>query len=183
MIRKMKNGVIQMGLALGLMLLAGGSALAQNVTYNFMPGTDFSKYHTYKWVTESNTHPNQIVEQQIKDAIDQQLATKGLTKTDGETADLLVGYQVSVNQERQWNAYGGGMGWRFGGGMATATSSTIQVGTLVLDIYEPSSKQLVWRGQATKTLSPSSNPEKNQQNLNRAMARLLKNFPPPPPKK
>jgi hypothetical protein len=183
MIRKMKNGVIQMGLALGLMLLAGGSALAQNVTYNFMPGTDFSKYHTYKWITESNTHPNQIVEQQIKDAIDQQLATKGLTKTDGETADLFVGYQVSVNQERQWNAYGGGMGWRFGGGMATATSSTIQVGTLVLDIYEPSSKQLVWRGQATKTLSPSSNPEKNQQNLNRAMARLLKNFPPPPPKK
>ena len=23
---------------------------AQQVTYNFMPGTDFSKYHTYKWV-------------------------------------------------------------------------------------------------------------------------------------
>jgi hypothetical protein len=183
MIRNLKSGVIQMGVVVGLMLLACGSASAQNVTYNFMPGTDFSKYHTYKWVTESNTHPNQIVDQQIKDAIDQQLAAKGLTKTDGETAELFVGYQVSVNQERQWNAYGGGMGWRFGGGMATATSSTIQVGTLVLDIYDPSSKQLVWRGQATKTLNPSSNPEKNQKNLNSAMARLLKNFPPPPPKK
>lgn len=182
MICRLKSGVVQFGLALGLMLLLCGSTSAQDVTYNYMPGTDFSKYHTYKWISESNMHPNQIVDQQIKQAIDQQLAAKGLTKTDGETADLYVGYQVSIDQERQWNAYGGGMGWRFGGGMATATSSTIQVGTLVLDIYEPGSKQLVWRGQATKTLNPSKNPEKNQENLNKAMAKLLKNFPPPPKK-
>jgi Domain of unknown function (DUF4136) len=173
----------QLGLAIGLMLLGCGAALAQDVTYNFMPGTDFAKYHTYKWVPESNTHPNQIVDQQIKQAIDQQLAGKGFTKTDGENADLYVGYQVSVDNERQWNAYGGGMGWRFGGGMTTATSTTIQVGTLVLDVYDPTAKALIWRGQATKTLNPSKDPAKNQENINKAMAKLLKNFPPPPPKK
>jgi hypothetical protein len=183
MICKSKSGVVQLGLVLGLMLLAGGAALAQDVKYNFMPGTNFSKYKTYKWVSESNIHPNQIVDQQIKESVDQQLAAKGFTKIDGEKADLNVGYQVSVDQEKQWNAYGGGMGWRFGGGMETATSSTIQVGTLVLDVYDPAVKQLVWRGQATKTLNPSKNPEKNQENLNKAMAKLLKDFPPPPPKK
>ncbi len=183
MICKSKSGLVQLGLMLGLMLLACGSTLAQDVKYNFMPGTDFSKYHTYKWVSESNVHPDQIIDQQIKSAIDQQLAGKGLAKTDAETADLFVGYQVSVDQEKQWNAYGGGMGWRFGGGMATATSSTIQVGTLVVDLYDPATKQLIWRGQATKTLNPSKNPEKNQQNLNKAVTKLLKNYPPPPPKK
>lgn len=183
MICKSKSGVVYLGLVLGLMLLTGGSTLAQDVKYNFMPGTDFSKYKTYKWVAESNTHPNQIVDQQIKESVDQQLAAKGFTKIDGEKADLNVGYQVSVDQEKQWNAYGGGMGWRFGGGMETVTSSTIQVGTLVLDVYDPAVKQLIWRGQATKTLNPSKNPEKNEENLNKAMAKLLKNFPPPPPKK
>lgn len=182
MTRRSKNGV-RFGLVLGLWLIACGATLAQDIKYNFMPGTDFSKYKTYQWISESNPHPNQIIDQQIKEAVDQQLAAKGLTKVDGEKADLNVGYQVSIDQERQWNAYGGGMGWRFGGGMATATSSTIQVGTLVLDVYDPAAKELIWRGQATKTLNPSSNPEKNQHNLNGAMAKLLKNFPPPPPKK
>jgi len=69
-------------------------------------------------------------------------------------------------------------GVRFGG-MGSATSSTISNGSLVVDIYDPTTKQLVWTGTATKTLDPSSNQEKNQKNLDKAMAKLLKNYPPP----
>jgi hypothetical protein len=39
-------------------------------------------------------------------------------KTDSDKADLYVEYQIATDQERQWNAYGTGGGWRFGGGMA-----------------------------------------------------------------
>jgi hypothetical protein len=160
-----------------LALVFSAGCLAQDVTYNFMPGTDFSKYHSYKWVTiEGGAHPNQIMNQEIMQAIDSQLAAKGMTKTDSDKADLYVGYQVAVDQEKQWNAWGTGRG--FGGGMGSATSSTISNGTLVLDMYDPGSKQLVWTGRATKTLDPSSNQEKNMKNLNKAMAKLLKNYPP-----
>ena len=173
-----KSGLIHLGLSLGLMLLAGGSTPAQDVSTNVMPGTDFSKYHTYKWVLITGaTTPNQIVDAQIKSSIDSQLAAKGLTKTDDDKADLFIGYQVSIDQEKQWNAYGTG-GLRWGGGMGTATSSIISIGTLVLDMYDPATKQLVWTGRATKTLDPGNNQEKRQKNLNNAMAKLLKNFPP-----
>jgi hypothetical protein len=47
---KAKTGIIQFVLLGGLMMLTCESALAQEVPYNFMPGTDFSKYHTYKWI-------------------------------------------------------------------------------------------------------------------------------------
>jgi len=151
--------------------------LAQDVTVNSMPGANFAKYHTYKWVSvEGGAHPNQIVDQEIKQSIDAQMASKGLMKTDAENADLYLAYQVAVDQEKQWNAFGMGRG--FGGGMGQATSSTISNGTLVLDMYDPASKQLVWQGRATKTLDPSSNQEKNEKNLNKAMAKLLKKFPP-----
>lgn len=154
------------------------TALAQDVRTNVMPGTNFTKFHSYKWVNiEGSAHPNQIVDQEIKQAVDSQLASKGLTKTDADQADLYVGYQVAVNQEKQWNGYGMGGGVRWGG-MSTATSSTISNGTLVVDMYDPSSKQLVWTGAATKTLDPKSNPEKNQKNLDKAVSKLLKNFPP-----
>jgi len=175
----MRKGMRVSLAALGTALLAGTLALAQDVKFNAMPGTDFSKFHTYKWVAiEGGSHPNQIMDAEIKQAVDGQLTSKGLTKTDSDKADLLVGYQIAVDQEKQWNAYGMGGGVRFGG-MANATSSTINVGTLVLDMYDPGTKQLVWTGNATKTIDPSSNQQKNQKNLNKAMQKLLKNYPPP----
>jgi hypothetical protein len=162
---------------LGFLFVSTGRLSAQDVRYNFMPGPDFSKFHTYKWVDiEGGMHPNQIVDAEIKQAVDSQLASKGMTKTEHDKAGLYVGYQTAVNQEKQWNAWGTGRG--FGGGMGSATSSTISIGTLVLDMYDPATKQLVWTGRAEKTLDPSSNQEKNTKTLNKAMAKLLKNYPP-----
>lgn len=160
------------------LLLSVASLVAQDVKTNSMPGTDFSKYHTYKWVAvQGGSHPNQIIDAEIKQSVDSQLSTKGLTKTDSDKADLYVAYQTAVDQEKQWNGYGMGGGVRWGG-TATATSSTISVGALVIDMYDPATKQLVWQGTATKTLDPSSNQQKNQKNLDKAMAKLLKNYPP-----
>jgi hypothetical protein len=165
-----------MGLALAS---AASGALAQDVTTNAMPGVDFSKFHSYKWVKIQNVqYPNQILDTQIMTSIDSQLASKGLTKKDDDTADLFVGYQVSVQQQTQWNAYSSGGGYYWGGGFASAEETRINVGTLVLDMYDRSTRDLVWTGRATKTLNPGKNEEKNQKNLNKAMAKLLKNFPP-----
>jgi hypothetical protein len=177
MLQKTQRLIVALGIGFALALAASAVA-AQDVKVNSMPGVDFSKFHTYKWVPiEGASHPNQIVDQEIKQSIDSQLTTKGLTKTDSDKADLYVGYQTAVDQEKQWNAYGMGGRWA-GGGMATATQSTISVGAIVLDMYDPSTKQLVWTGTASKTLDPSSNEQKNLERLNKAMAKLLKNYPP-----
>jgi len=161
-----------------VILVVGATISAQEVRSNYMPGTDFSKFHTYKWITiQGGEHPNQIEDAEIKEAVDSQLAARGLTKTDSDDADLYVGYQVAINQQQQWTAFGMGGGWRFGG-MGTATSSTIDTGTIVIDMYDQAGKQLVWSGRATKTLDPSKSQEKNQKDLDKAMEKLLKDFPP-----
>jgi hypothetical protein len=179
MLQGMRSSLAKIGTCVALAMLVCTMTPAQDVTSNSMPGVDFSKYHTYKWVPiEGAVQPNQIVDAQIKQSVDSQLATKGLTKTDGEKADLLIGYQVSIDQEKQWNAYGTGGGLRWGGGMASAQQSTISTGTLVLDMYDPSNKQLVWTGRVSKTLDPSANEGKKQKNLDKAMQKLLKNYPP-----
>lgn len=173
-----KSTIGQVLIVLALMLVAGSGVHGQQVHYNYMPGTDFSKYHTYKWVDiPSNVHPNQIISQEIKDAVNNTLAAKGFTLATGDKADLYVGYQCSVDQERQWNAWG--MGGRLMGGMGEATSSTISNGTLAVDFYDPTSQQLIWRGSAEQTLNPSGNQQKDMNKLNKGVAKLLKNFPPP----
>ena len=47
-------------------------------------------------------------------------------------------------------------------------------------MYATSPKTLVWRGTATKTLDTKAKPEKQEKNLQKAMAKLLKNYPPTP---
>lgn len=192
-----KNSVIVMAAA--VLLLLSASARAQDVRYNFMAGTDFSKYKTYKWVRIPKAeYPNQILDEQIMQSIDAQLALKGLTKTESDNPDLYVGYQAAVTQEQQWNSYssdmGGGWGYGrwggwggyggyggYGGGTSTTTttSSTINIGTINLDIYDVASKNQIWRGAASKTLGSGKDPKKVQKNLNKAMAKMLKNYPPP----
>jgi hypothetical protein len=110
------------------------------------------------------------------------------TKVDAGKADLLVSYQIALTQEKQWNASGwgsgigpawGGLGpWGMGSLSATANSSTINVGTLVVGIYDPAATQLIWMGAATKTVDPGKNQEKNRKNLDKATEKLLKDFPP-----
>ena len=152
MIRQMA-GITALALA-GVLVLGAGIVLAQDVKTNYVPGTDFSKYKTYKWVAiEGAQYPDQIVDGQIKMAVDTALAGKGLTKAAGETADMFIGYQIAVDQERQWNAYGGG-GLRWGGGMGTATSSTIKIGTLALDVYDPAAKSLTLEGRGNQDPQP-----------------------------
>lgn len=104
------------------------------------------------------------------------------TTNSAPKSDLLIAYHVAINRETQWNAFGSGFDrfgpWGLGTGTATATSSTIEVGTLVLNMYDPAAKKLVWAGTATKTISLSKKQEKNHKNLYNAMQKLLKDFPP-----
>jgi Domain of unknown function (DUF4136) len=175
-VRVGQNGkLFSSALVVALLLVTAGTLTAQDVRYNFMPRTDFSKYRTYKWVNIGGAHPDQIMDAEIKQPVDSQLASKGMTKTDSDKADLYIGYQTAVDQEIQWDAWGTRA---FGSGMGSWTSSPINVGTLVLDMYDPGTKQLVWTGRATKKIDPSSNHEKNMKNLDKAMAKLLKNYPP-----
>jgi hypothetical protein len=157
-----------------------------------MPGTDFSKYHTYAWVDDVKGvpriggQPDQILDTQVKQAVDAQMAAKGFSKVvDGGKADLVLGYQLAISQEKQINGLGngwGGMGgWGpWGGGLNSfsANTSTINIGTFVLGIYDSAAKKLIWIGAAQHAIEPSKNQEKNQQRLDKGAQKLLKDFPP-----
>jgi hypothetical protein len=164
-------------------------ASAQDVSYNFDQKADFATFKTYKWMTAKDAEqPDPLVAKQITEAIEKQLATKGLSKTDGDKADLYVVYQAGVTKEKEvtsfTSGYAMGPGWGgryyggYGGGTTTATSATIYIGALAVDLYDVATKQLVWRGLASKQLDMKASPEKRQKNLDKGMAKLLKNYPP-----
>lgn len=173
-----------------LAFVACSVTFAEDVRTNYMPGTDFSKYHIYAWVDEVQGvpsiggHPDQILDTQVKQAIDLQTAAKGLTKvTDGGKPDLFLGYQLMIDREKEMNGFGSSWGgWGPWGGSSfdsfSANTSTINVGTFAIGMYDPAAKKLVWIGGAQHAIEPSKKPEKNQEKLNKRAQKLLKDFPP-----
>ena len=181
---------IRLGVALCLLAMVG---FAQDVRYNYAAGQEFSKYKTYKWVRVKGADQlNQMADEQLRAAVDAELGTKGLTKTEGENADLFLAYQVALNQEKEFSSFssgwgygpGWGGGWYGGGGMTTTSgqTSTIQIGQVDLDMYDATNQKLVWRGTVSKSLDTKAKPEKRQKNLAKAFKKLLKNYPPQPKK-
>ena len=190
-----QNGVSRFAPVLLLALIACTASYAQDVRTNYMPGTDFSKYHTYAWVSQVQgvptvgVRPDQILDAQVKQAIDSQMAAKGFTEVqDSGKADLLLGYQLAIDQEKQINGFGdswggwGGWGpWGPGGntfGTFSANTSSNYIGTFVVGMYDPAAKKLIWIGAAQHAIEPSKKQEKNQERLNKGAQKLLKDFPP-----
>lgn len=177
-----------------VLLIGLGTAFAQDVRYNFDKDTDFAKFKTYKWVAiKDAAMVSDLVDKQIKSAVDTVLASKGLSKVEEDNADLYIGYQPAVGSEKQFNSYstgwgygpGWGGGW-YGGAGSTSTygsTETIYKGQLALDMYNSAGHDLVWRGVVSKTIDPKAKPEKQQKNLAKAVRKLLKDYPPPAKKK
>jgi hypothetical protein len=93
---------------------------------------------------------------------------------------------VSVDKKKELNGYTtgmggyGGYGWGWGGGMTTTNMRVNEIleGTLIIDIASASKKALVWRGVGVKELDTGAKPDKRDKNINKAVEKILKNYPP-----
>jgi hypothetical protein len=165
-------------IALTLQCLLCGVALAQSVDTSYVPGVNFSKYRTYRWVEIKGQIPDPTLDAQIKQSFDSQLAAKGLTKAD-EAADLYIDYQAAVRKTEKWEVYEDWTQPSFPDQrLPQRRKVTIDVGTLVVDMYDTAEKELIWSGSVTKTIDLNSSPGDRQKNLDRAATKLLTNFPP-----
>ena len=156
-----------------------GAAFAQQVKTDFDHQANFSQYKTYSW--QEIKPANSLWDARIKSAVDAQLAAKGWTQVDSGGDVAIVAIKTTQTQrtlQTFYDGFGGGWGWRgFGGfGDATTTEQDYKEGTLVVDLYDAKTKQLIWRGSAEDTLSDKA--EKNEKNLDKGVAKMFKAFPP-----
>ena len=157
-----------------------GAAWGQQVKTDFDHQANFSQYKTYSW--QEIKAADSLWNARIKTAVDAQLAAKGWTPVDsgGDVAIVAIATtQTERTLQTFYDGMGGGWRWRgFGGGMgeSTTTEQDYKEGTLLVDIYDAKTKQLIWRGSAEDSLSNKA--EKNEKNLDKGVAKMFKKFPP-----
>jgi len=170
----MKTGIAHYA---ALICLLAAGALAQSVYVDYNHDVDFSKFKTYAWGQGANPNAIQdsILMQSAQQAINSQLGMKGLQMVqESQNPDLVVVASSGMKQQTSYNAWGTG-GWRFGGGMASVTPETSEVGTLVVDIYDAQGKKMIWRGISQGTLSNKGS--KNEKEMNKAIEKMFKKYP------
>jgi hypothetical protein len=156
------------------LLLLPLTALAQTVTTDNDPKAPFATYKAYAWA-QGTAAQNPLNETRIHDGVDARMVAAGF-KLVNDNADVNVASHAVAQEKKELNAMGMGGGLRFGGGMATAKVDTYVVGSLVVDLYDGKTKQLVWRGAATDTMSDK--PEKNAEMIGKALDKMFKAYPP-----
>jgi len=155
------------------------AAFAQHVQTDFDHQANFNQYKTYSW--EEIKPANSLWDARIQSAVDAQLAAKGWTKVASGGDVAVVAIKTTQTQrtlQTFYDGFGGGWRWRgFGGiGEATTTEQDYKEGTLVVDLYDGKTKQLIWRGSAEDTVSDKE--AKNEKNLDKGVAKMFKKFPP-----
>jgi Domain of unknown function (DUF4136) len=160
-------------------------ALAQDVKVDYDKAFAFADVKTYS-IKIGTTWGNDLSERRVLTEFDSEIASKGWKKVNDDSADVQVILHGATSTKRNASTFYSGMGgygYRgFGGGMATAQTvvNEYTVGTLVVDMFDSKTKNLVFRGTAEDEIS--DNPEKNAKRLEKASTKLFKNFPPVPKK-
>jgi hypothetical protein len=144
--RRFSSGMKQALLILVLGLLSTSGAWAQKVTVEFDRTVDFSKYKTFAiregQLNSKNPALNsELFKKQIEGDIAHDLTAKGLTQVSGQS-DLNVRYTFGQARKVEVETYPAG--WY---GLGTrAVRVPYAEGTLVIDLRDPTTRALVWRG-------------------------------------
>lgn len=167
-------------IGLVVVLLFSTAAIA-SVNVDFDESVNFAKYKTYAW-RAGTPSKDPLMQKRIQTAVEDELNGKGLSRVESKP-DLYVVTHASSKTEKQidvnnlgYAGYGWG-GWdRWGRGPTSVNVYEIPTGTLMVDLLDAQSNELVWRGVATKTLS--ENPQKVAKLINKVVAKMFKKFPP-----
>lgn len=185
-----------LGAALAAALLAACSTL--EVTTDYDPSAVFAGLKRYAWLPEPQKKTgdpriddNTLLEQRIREAVDDALAAKGYVLSDADP-DFLVGYHVSLDKRQSvqvlndYYGYGPGWGWRYGSayrpmgyaGPPDAYVYEYEEGTIILDVVSPANRELMWRGSARDEVQFESTPEQSAAKIREAVQAMLERFPP-----
>jgi hypothetical protein len=158
-----------------LALLTVSCAFGQKVTVEFDQAADFSRFHTFgirhgRLNSQNPLLNTDAIRQQIESDIGKSLTARGLTKVIGP-ADLNVRYTLGPAPRTALAAFPAS--WTGLGTQGIRLPFT--EGTLVIDLRDPTTRSLVWRGISAEDTNDAA---KVQAKLDDMVRKAIDKFPP-----
>jgi hypothetical protein len=166
-------------------LVVTSACSTMEIASDYDPRANFSAYRTYSWLTRVEPPGNDprlqssLLHSRIREAVASELTTKGLQHEPTAKPDLLVAYHVALQGKMDVSTV---QNYPYGPTAWGATTTThvrqYEEGSLILDLIDASSQQLVWRGSAQAEVKPDASPEEKQRRIKEAVHKILERYPP-----
>ena len=178
------------------LVLAGCSST--NVSTNYSHRVDFKSLKTYAWYSnevniskDSRKVLNAALDRHIRDEIESRLNDKGFTKSSDGNTDFLVNYVVSAQTRinlKTYHVYSGStpnVVFTRGNRLQLVNQKVLDTeqneyleGTLLIDMIDPKSDKMMWRGVAEKRLTGDLDAAQRAAIASEAIRKVIGQFPP-----
>lgn len=157
------------------------------VTTDYEPDFDYSGLETFAWLPEPPRPTGHalidspLFGARVRDAVNAELERRGYRKVESAEADFLLQYYAgtkTVTKIDTTHRYHYGAHWHGRGYAETTTVREYEKGSLVLDIVDAESRELVWRGVGEARLYENRTPEERAERMREAVESILDEFPP-----
>jgi hypothetical protein len=175
-----------LSLSVALLTLALlGACSSYNVTHDYDVTASFGRYKTFDYYTskKGTGGTTSLMDKRVRAAVENELKAKGFSMETKADPDFLVTYYPIMHDRkvRTTVRMGGGWGYRpFYGGVSTASSQVrhYKEGTIVIEIVDFKSNQMIWQGAANDALTGLDSPEEANEVVPKAVHDILAKFPP-----
>lgn len=178
-------------------MLVAGPTFAQKIYIDYDRDYDGSGIKTFAWAETADTsvkNTDPMLHDRIVGAIEERIKASGVQEVDSDP-DVYVTYHGSSKEELsvdtthygygvsagwgygRYGGYGGYYGRYYGGvysgyGTSSTTVSSYQVGTLVIDIWDAKTENIIWRGIAAN-ITITENPQKMGKKVDKVMSKMI----------
>ena len=168
---------------LSLALLLGCSSY--RVTYDYDVTASYGRYKTFDYYTtkKGKGGTTSLMDTRVRAALEKELQVRGFVMSSKADPDFLVTYYPIIEQKKYRTTAHMGMGWGYRPMYGRIGTSVSQVhkykeGTIVIEIVDFKSNQLIWQGAAVGALTGLSSPEDADEVVPKAVRDILSKFPP-----
>jgi len=161
--------------------VAAAPALAQTVTVDYDHTVNFLKFKTYTWEKIHATDPS--VEDRINIALKRDMEGRYMTEVASGGEVTITAVEATQDKAEFISFYSslGGFDWQHvsdatGFLDSGTTLQDVPLNTLIIDMYNPKTHELLWRGAVTEPVAKSE--DKNDRTIDHAVTLLISKYPP-----
>jgi len=162
-----------------------GACTGYHVTYDYDVTASYGRYRTFDYYTskKGTGGTTNLMDKRVRAAVEKELQAKGFAMETKADPDFLVTYYPVVHERRYRTTTHLGWGWGYRPFYGRVGSSVSEVhsykeGTIVIEIVDFKSNQMIWQGAAAGALTGLNNPEDADEVVPRAVRDILAKFPP-----
>ena len=162
-----------------------GACSSYHVTYDYDVTASYGRYHTFDYYTskKGTGGTTSLMDKRVRAAVEQELKAKGFAMETKADPDFLVTYYPIVKNWKVRTTVRSGWGWGYrpfygGVGVSSSQVRNYKEGTIVIEIVDFKTNQMVWQGAAAGALTGLENPEDANEVVPKAVRDILAKFPP-----